>query len=676
MLSRAIGLSLAIISISAWAAPNLVENPGLEESDDMGDPAGWGCWGSEAGEVVADEVFEWEPEGHSGERSVSIREEGWGRRGWWYTIVRGVKPGRWHSVSIWAKRDRPTGWLPELELFGEKRVLNLYRVGVWEKFDWLLNSGGCEGEAVLRLVNWRKPYKVWFDDVRVEEFGVEVDGEAKGGNLSWRSRETGALVVFEVEASKSEGFNGDVRLVGRTVSNQIVIRTAQPFFRLEEGADLWNTLPKKLDLYPDLDEMRGEWYWRVKAFQNDTLLATSQPRKVTVEPAKEGTREVVSPGEEILPPLRAQSSERISFDENLNLLMAGKPFFPIGIYSLPAERFWEAKRAGFNTVLTDEVVAAQRAGLRAIVPSGSRRKSVAQASRLHSLLCLCPRMKMQAGTPALLGLRESGTQDSIIARYLWDEPDQGNISPREVFQAHTQEKTDDPHHPTAIVVYRPENFPAYASTSDILMTDPYPVPHRPLSTVSESVRAARKAVGDRKPVWAVIQAFDWSDASQEARRTGWARWPTFEEERCMAYLAVINGAKGILFFRFCGEGEHDPANWRGLKRLARELRELSPILMLRTQEAMVSPDVQPPDESGVQDEGKEIEWIVKGDGFRTYLIAANNWPGIRRATFSFERELGEFVSLPLEKRKLGTEGRSFSDVFEAYGVHVYELRFR
>jgi len=618
------------------AGQNLVGNPSFEESDEKGDPAGWQWWGSEAGELTDAEVFQWEPEGHSGNWSVSIREECWRSRGYWCTVIRGIKPRRWYSVSLWAKRDRPTGWLPELQLFQKRRVMNLYQAGAWQKFDWLLNSGECHGNVVLKLINWRKPYKVWFDDIVVQEFCVEAHPYEKPGKLSWRSPETSRLVVFRVEAARSDRFENSL-VIGETLANEI-------------------SLPPEMS--------GGKWYCRVKALQNETLLATSRSRETNVAKGETTVPKVRATEKEALPPLRPESSEYISFDENLNLLVDketfsfrdGKPFFPIGIYSLPVEKFSEARRAGFNAVLTSEVEAARRAGLRAIVPRGFRYSAKSDGGR------------------TALSAREVNRW--IIARYLWDEPAQTNASPREVFRAHTREKKADPHHPTAIVVYRPENFWSYASVSDILMTDPYPIPHRPMRVVSQSVKAAVEAVRDRKPVWAVIQAFNWGEASQEARRTGWARYPTYREERCMAYLAAINGARGILFFRYSGKDKHDPLNWPALKRVASELKELSPILLSRTLPLPVSLDVQAPSQPGGKDDKDKIELAVKSDGHRTFLLAANNWPGTRAATFSFQNELRPFVTLPFEKRRIKVERRSFCDVFGPYGVHIYELGFK
>ncbi len=620
-------LILCLLCPSILAGPNLVRNPGFEEMDQKGDPAHWGCWGSNAGELGDAEVFWWEPEGYTGKRSVSLRQECWGMRGWWYTILRDIKPHHWYSVSVWAKRDRPTGWRPELNLFGQRMILNLYKQDVWRKFDRLFYSEEHRGDGVLKLINWRKPYKVWFDDVSVEEFSVELDPPAKPGMLSWQATETSWLVVFQVELSIDRQFE-DAALIGET------LKTELPF-----SSHLGT----------------GKWYWQVKAVHNGVVLATSPPGVVNVQGNEAISRAVVPAADEVLPPHEPVSGKYVSFDKGLNTVVEGKPFFPIGVFSLPPEKFSEARRVGFNVAVTRKVEAARRAGLRAMVPRGFRYP---------------PDGESEASLP----LEE--VDRWIIARFLWDEPAQKNVSPREVFAAHREEKKADAHHPTAVVIYRPDNFWPYASVSDILMTDPYPIPHRPMTVVSESVRTATEAVGDRKPVWAILQAFNWMEFSQEARRIGWARWPTYREMRCMVYLAAINGAKGVLFYRYPDEDKYGSLHWQRLKRMAGELRELSPILVGETVSVPVSVAVKTPSQPARKNSESEIEFTIKGVGHRTYLIAANNWPGTRQVDFSFESDLRGSATAPFEKRRIRAKPRSFSDLFEPYGVHVYELRFK
>jgi hypothetical protein len=143
----------------------------------------------------------------------------------------------------------------------------------------------------------------------------------------------------------------------------------------------------------------------------------------------------------------------------------------------------------------------------------------------------------------------------------------------------------------------------------------------------------------------------------------------------MAYLAAINGAKGILFYQYPDETKHGPQYWENLKRVARELKQLSPILLSPTVTLPVSLDVQGPSRLEGKSEKDRIEFVVKSDGHKTYLIAANNWPGTRQASFSFESDLRRSVVAPFENRRIRAYGNSFWDTFKPYDVHVYRLSF-
>ena len=88
-----------------------------------------------------------------------------------------------------------------------------------------------------------------------------------------------------------------------------------------------------------------------------------------------------------------------------------------------------------------------------------------------------------------------------------------------------------------------------------------------------------------KPVWGVIQAFGHADPKHD-----WVL-PTPEEIRCMAYVAVVEGAQGLLFYSHGRKGDpfyiRDHAeHWAFVQRLGAELQTLSPVLL--------SPAVQRP----------------------------------------------------------------------------------
>src|SRR4030042_1616892 len=93
-------LGVLVCSLPSSKAANIVKNPSFEESDEKGDPAGWGWWGSETGQMGVGELFQCEPDAHTGDWSISIRQEAWGNRGYWYTALHGIKPQQWYAVSL------------------------------------------------------------------------------------------------------------------------------------------------------------------------------------------------------------------------------------------------------------------------------------------------------------------------------------------------------------------------------------------------------------------------------------------------------------------------------------------------------------------------------------------------------------------------------------------------
>jgi len=114
--------------------------------------------------------------------------------------------------------------------------------------------------------------------------------------------------------------------------------------------------------------------------------------------------------------------------------------------------------------------------------------------------------------------------------------------------------------------------------TDILAVDPYPIPHRSVDLVAAWMRDAWTATRGRKPVWLIPQLHNplaYRDPSK-------GRGPTPAEERCMVYLGLLLGAKGIVYYPWddgpCGL-VHDPDLMKAVAQLNREISELAPYLL-------------------------------------------------------------------------------------------------
>jgi hypothetical protein len=210
---------------------------------------------------------------------------------------------------------------------------------------------------------------------------------------------------------------------------------------------------------------------------------------------------------------------------------------------------------------------------------------------------------------------------AVVGWYLSDEPD--DAAP--VLQHGAWLGSEDPTKPALVVhnKYDPEFLKAAAPAAQIHAVDPYPVPRRPLVSVVEPLRRLRQAVGNARPAWFVLQAhgpYQYDEDIRQQRRAPRAdeviarRAPTPREMRCMAYLALANGASGLIFYyhRDIIEAVDAETRWPAVKALAREIKDLSPILFL--------PDFS----QSIPSENAELHVLTKaGSNGRFYLIAAN-----------------------------------------------------
>lgn len=175
----------------------------------------------------------------------------------------------------------------------------------------------------------------------------------------------------------------------------------------------------------------------------------------------------------------------------------------------------------------------------------------------------------------------------MLAWYLVDEPDVAGWSRERVAQSHRQAKEAFPNHPTALVVGQGKTAVPFYDLSDVFMVDWYPVPHLPLTSLGDQVALAKAEIQktDRpdKPLWAVVQLFDWKEYKQyrpDDDRIG--RFPTQKELRFMSYDAIMNGATGLFYFIFTTNGKPLPSAapeyWARLTPVSKELASLRPVL--------------------------------------------------------------------------------------------------
>ncbi|MBO5751281.1 MAG: right-handed parallel beta-helix repeat-containing protein [Kiritimatiellae bacterium] len=148
-------------------------------------------------------------------------------------------------------------------------------------------------------------------------------------------------------------------------------------------------------------------------------------------------------------------------------------------------------------------------------------------------------------------------------------------------------KKIDPVHPTWGVFMNPKFAQYFGANLDVLGVDPYPVAAQgnrkevDFSRCASEPRAAIDEFGGKRPLWSVIQAFDWKMYCPSAKNT---RMPTETDLRTMTWQEIASGANGLFYLAFTslayeGNGGNFKKHWDALRRVASEVKEKESLLL-------------------------------------------------------------------------------------------------
>jgi hypothetical protein len=374
----------------------------------------------------------------------------------------------------------------------------------------------------------------------------------------------------------------------------------------------------------------------------------------------------------------ASRSAAGAFDARGRLLRNGKPFFVRGWYSDgdPA-RLRRLAAGGFNAVLDYGMTAR---------PIETTRAYLDEARRLDVAVILCvndvypsatyrEQLGEWRGNAAILEgvVRAFRDHPAVLA---WYQNDELPPEKKDEIAAYSRRIRElDPRRPQLMVHHRPPAMPAFLDAADLFGIDHYPVPQHGPEAVGRLFDEARAAVRAR-PLWAVLQNFAWYQhkdpekpivagdlATERARLPTAAEWrdgrpPTEAEVRAMAYLALVHGAEGLLFWCLYNlDFLPDRAErWAAACRLGAELRELDPVLLEGERERRAWNDPR-------------IHACVVAHGGRDHILAVNASPDPVRTEIAWRVEGG--ASVLFEGRTVEVREGTLTDFFAPFARHVY-----
>jgi hypothetical protein len=167
----------------------------------------------------------------------------------------------------------------------------------------------------------------------------------------------------------------------------------------------------------------------------------------------------------------------------------------------------------------------------------------------------------------------------------------------------------------------------YGTLADVVGCDIYPVPFGPEVGHSDIAERNLASVGrytermaasvPGKPVWMVLQGFGWDDLSEDNSINDRSA-PTYNQSRFMAYDAIVNGARGILYWgTFCMNKES--TFWMELKQLTGELHSIEPFLSAPDANEQVKLTQH---HTAFSDE-KGIRWLAKEHNGKWAIVLVN-----------------------------------------------------
>lgn len=221
-----------------------------------------------------------------------------------------------------------------------------------------------------------------------------------------------------------------------------------------------------------------------------------------------------------------------------------------------------------------------------------------------------------------------------------DEPANPNrpapVPPGGLIRAYQKLKATDPNHPLVIIqapLGSEASLEPYRPAFDITGADIYPVsyppgvhsdlPNKDISVVGDVTRKMLAAAGS-KPVWMTLQ-IAWSGVTpNKSRPTIVPRFPTYLEERFMAYQAIVAGARGLVFY-----GGHFTQimrprdarlgwNWSFWQMVLRPL--LTEVMSDSVRPALLARDVATP----VTANAADIQLVTRRSGTTLHVIAVRS----------------------------------------------------
>jgi len=531
---------------------NLVQNPGFDGGDNS--------WTIQLAKVVSSQA-------HEGKNSLqyqNINPKSYRMQ----TQIISAEPGQTIHFSAWVKgqdiihNDRKYGASVFVQSYDEqgKYLGGSFPSGPTGTFDWTPINGlyivpaGAEKVMIGVYLRRGATGTAWFDDVSAQiekqpPFDVILEYPNYRGITTTDNNDIWK-VLFMSNAADNQSAQIESRLI--SPSGKVLFT---------KNENLGSARTKVLSWKPTNNLPRGtyKWHFEMKAVDGKTI-------------------------ENKIVPIFVRSVMPSTYIDNQGFTVVnGQRYFPLGIYTGNSRDGKESyntnidlkniANAGFNTILSYSYGDNENA---------ARFLDDAEHNGLHVIYSL---KDIQDDSQIDTYVQKFKDNPTLLAWYLNDESGPEHILTLEKMYQQVI-KLDDAH-PAYQTLYQVNLLNGYLNSLDIIGSDPYPVPQKPINEVSEWTRqtvAAANAAG-QKGTWQVLQLYDSSLSNPKVP----SHPPTLDEMRNMSYQALINGAKGLLYFAYHWLWAQDQSRqrneaafekrWPDVQKLIGEIKPLTDVIL-------------------------------------------------------------------------------------------------
>lgn len=380
------------------------------------------------------------------------------------------------------------------------------------------------------------------------------------------------------------------------------------------------------------------------------------------------------------------NAAKVEIGKNNEILVDGKPFFPVMQWAQSKGKMSEQKSMSFNTYFGQG--------------DSSSAKEYCDEAKKNGLYTIVSAKKPE---------EVSGTKDhpALLGWFHTDEPDmaKNGKAPRipvsDSISYYENIKAKDSNHlmfltlTTGFSKSEDANasgnkgkdisfYKQYAKATDVIGYDTYPIygNNKPecLFWVGDAATELNRLMEGKKPLFAWIEANGGSKWITPSKQ----RHPLPFEIKCEAWMAIVRGCKAIGYFTHtwvamdqignpnsnikrgeskyynqCGVPEN---NKQEIGKINRQITKLT--------NALCSADVK----DRVKSDNREIEILVKENDNKLYIIAVNMKRQSMKAGFEV-KDLKEktVVTVDEEGRNITSKAGVFEDNFSEHAVHIYVI---